>query len=74
MPRDEQRAVNLLEKAAILGHAGAQAQLGVRYLRGQGVTRDPDRAKSWLERAADQGNREAAKRLQATWGTNRGKS
>jgi TPR repeat protein len=48
--------------------------LGVRYLRGQGVTRDPDRAKAWLERAADQGNREAAKRLQANWGINRGKN
>jgi uncharacterized protein len=51
-PRNEQRAVELFTKAAELGHRRAQTNLGLLYLRGQGVPRDLVQARAWLEKAA----------------------
>jgi len=41
------------------GLASAQYMLGRRYLYGDGITRDDDQARHWLERAAAQGERDA---------------
>ena len=53
-PRDEQRALELFEKAAAAGHVAPQINLGMLYLRGQGVPRDLVQARAWLEKAAAQ--------------------
>ena len=51
-PRNDQRAVELFTKAAELGNRRAQTNLGLLYLRGQGVPRDLVQARAWLEKAA----------------------
>ena len=43
-------------QAADQGHATAQRNLGVLFLTGQGVARDPGRARQWLEAAAAGGH------------------
>jgi hypothetical protein len=48
--------VELLRVAALAEIADAQHALGVLYLRGRGVSRDPAEAAHWLQRAADNGN------------------
>src|SRR3981189_2444137 len=48
-PRNDTRAVELFEKAANAGHARAQLNLGILYLRGQGVPRGLIQARAWLE-------------------------
>ena len=50
--RDDQHAAELFEKAAKAGHRRAEINLGILYLRGQGVTRDLVQARAWLEKAA----------------------
>jgi len=52
VPRNEAKAVELFEKAAAAGHTRARINLGILYLRGQGVTRDLVQARAWLEKAA----------------------
>jgi uncharacterized protein len=52
MARNDQRGVEYFEKAANAGHLRAQINLGILYLRGQGVTRDLVQARAWLEKAA----------------------
>jgi TPR repeat protein len=51
-PRNDRRAFELFEKAASAGHQRAQLDLGILYLRGQGVERDLVQARAWLEKAA----------------------
>lgn len=51
-PRNEPLAAELFEKAANAGHLRAQINLGVLYMRGQGVPRDLVQARAWLEKAA----------------------
>ena len=51
-PRNDQRGAEYFEKAANAGHRRAQINLGILYLRGQGVTRDLVQARAWLEKAA----------------------
>ncbi|MBM3649846.1 MAG: sel1 repeat family protein [Alphaproteobacteria bacterium] len=58
-PRNDARAVELFEKAASAGHFRAQLNLGILYLRGQGVARDPVQARAWLEKAAATGEPQA---------------
>ena len=41
------------------GHASAQYMLGRRYLYGDGMTRDDEQARHWLEKAAAQGDLDA---------------
>ncbi|HEY6983578.1 tetratricopeptide repeat protein [Reyranella sp.] len=50
--RDDARAAQLFERAATAGLYRAQLNLGILYLRGQGVPRDLVRARGWLEKAA----------------------
>ncbi len=52
VPRNDQRGAEYFEKAANAGHLRAQINLGLLYLRGQGVTRDLVQARAWLEKAA----------------------
>ena len=58
-PRDEKRAVELFEKAAAAGHIRAQINLGILYMRGQGVPADLIQARAWLEKAAAGGDPQA---------------
>jgi len=56
MPRNDAKAVELFQRAAQAGNRRAQLDLGVLYLRGQGVTRDLQQARAWLQQAASDGN------------------
>jgi uncharacterized protein len=58
-PRDEKRAVELFEKAAVAGHVRAQINLGILYMRGQGMPADLIQARAWLEKAAASGDPQA---------------
>jgi uncharacterized protein len=58
-PRDEKRAVELFEKAAAAGHVRAEINLGILYMRGQGVPADLIQARAWLEKAAAGGDPQA---------------
>ena len=49
-------AYECFRKAALLGHAGAQANLGTMLAVGQGAPRDAEQAVSWFLRAANQGD------------------
>jgi TPR repeat protein len=53
-PRDPSSAVPYLERAATSGLAEAQHMLGTLYRDGIGVTRDPARARTLYEQAAEQ--------------------
>jgi hypothetical protein len=44
--------IQALQTAAENGDLDAQFQLGKRYLEGQGLTRDPEKARLWLRKAA----------------------
>lgn len=54
--RNDARAYELFLKAASAGHARAQLNLGILFLRGQGVARDLVQARAWLEKAAAGGD------------------
>lgn len=56
VPRNPARAVELFEKAAAQGHRRAQLNLGLIFLRGQGVPRDVIQARAWLEKASADGD------------------
>ena len=58
-PRDEKRAAELFEKAAAAGHVRSQINLGILYMRGQGVPADLIQARAWLEKAAAGGDPQA---------------
>ncbi|MGZ5904296.1 MAG: tetratricopeptide repeat protein [Reyranella sp.] len=58
-PRDEKRAIELFGKAAAAGHVRAQINLGILYMRGQGVPADLIQARAWLEKAAVSGDPQA---------------
>lgn len=60
---DRQRALTLLESAAVHGHPHAQFQLGRRYEQGEGVEKDAAAALQWYEKAAAQGDVFAIERL-----------
>ncbi len=55
-PQEEASALKELKKAAALGHAPAQLQLGELYKTGQGVDKELVEARLWYERAANGGN------------------
>ena len=54
--RDLAQAAALYERAAKLGNAEAQFNLGNMYLLGEGVPRDDDWAFTWFREAAHQGH------------------
>jgi len=59
VPRNDRRAAELFEKAANAGHLRAEINIGILYMRGQGVSRDLVQARAWLEKAAASDNPEA---------------
>ena len=61
--QDYARAIDYYTQAANAGHADSQFYLGLMYKTGIGTAADPDKAKHWLKRAADQGDEEAQKEL-----------
>jgi TPR repeat protein len=63
VPRDLNRAVTWYQKAAQQGHAGAKLNLGLLYEKGEGVPKDPGRARSLIEAAAKQGLPPAQRKL-----------
>lgn len=60
---DYVEARKLFEQAARAGLANAQYDLGVMLLDGLGGSQDQAEARRWLQKAADQGYREARKML-----------
>jgi TPR repeat protein len=63
VPQDDAEAVSWYRKAAELGNASAQFNLGVMYHFGQGVPQDGAEAVSWYRKAAEQGHAGAANNL-----------
>ncbi|HRG99373.1 MAG TPA: hypothetical protein PLR99_24170, partial [Polyangiaceae bacterium] len=55
-PKDERRALELLEKACEASDLSSCGELGARYRDGRGVGRDPSRAVELLTRACDAGD------------------
>ena len=55
IPRDVPKAMESYEKAALLGHAGAQLNLGLFHWEGDGVPQDYAQAAKWVKMAADKG-------------------
>lgn len=65
--RDDQQAVAWYRKAAELGYAAAQCNLGVMYTKGRGVAQDYQQAIDWYRKAAEQGYLEADCELAAMY-------
>lgn len=63
VPRDRERAVQLMLDAATSGHATAQYNVGMMYERGDGTARDVAKARQWLQWAADKGSKKAREQL-----------
>jgi len=59
LEKNYDKAVKLIEKAAVQGHAPAQATLGFYKQRGMGCKMDIDTAVKWYKLAAAQGERNA---------------
>jgi TPR repeat protein len=58
-PMEPREALQWLVRAAKLGDAASQAELGIRYCEGEGVRRDYREGLRWYRRAARQGNADA---------------
>ena len=56
VPVDYAESATWLQKAADLGHAGAQAKLAFLYTRGLGVEQNPETAFDLLSKSAKQGD------------------
>jgi len=59
VPKDNDRAHDLYQKAAIQGHSDAQFNFGMLYKLGLGVNANAETAFLWLQKAAAQGNSNA---------------
>ncbi len=59
----QRKTVEFQKQRAEAGSDTAQYDLAVRYLKGEGVQRDLERARRWLEKSAKAGNSLAAKKL-----------
>jgi TPR repeat protein len=58
--QDAEEAASAFQKAARLGHSGAQLQIGKCYYNGIGVTQNLEEAAQWFRQAADQKEPHAA--------------
>ena len=67
MEQDYAEAARLLRKAARMGHANAQFELGLMYAKGFGEdeNRSREEAVKWWRRSAAQGHEGAKKALEA---------
>lgn len=61
----ENKTVQWLFSQATNGSASAESSLGFRYLKGQGVPKDEALGRQWLQKAAADGDAEAASKLAA---------
>ncbi len=59
LAKDTHKAAEWYEKAAIQGHAKAQAGLGMLYVNGDGMRKDYVKGVDWLQKASAQGNADA---------------
>jgi len=59
LAKDTRKAAEWYEKAALQGHAKAQAGLGMLYVNGEGVPKDYVKGVDWLQKASAQGNADA---------------
>ena len=57
--------LDTLRQKAEQGDADAQYNLGIMYIAGDGIKRDENEAKIWLEKSAAQGHVEAARLLKS---------
>ena len=64
MAKEAAKAISCYQRAANAGHAGAQYNLGLSYLKGEGVPRDALYGLGWLAKAADGGDEKAQALLQ----------
>ena len=62
--KDAMKAISCYQLAANAGHAGAQYNLGLMYLKREGVPRDAVNGLDWLAKAADSGDKKAHELLQ----------
>jgi uncharacterized protein len=62
------QVVRLIQISAIRGSAKAQRCLGILYLKGVGLLKNPARAEKWLTSASDQGDGEASFALSELYG------
>ena len=74
VPKDESKAVEWLQKAAVHGIAVAQSELGAVYIyaEGRGVSKDEPKAVEWLQKAAAQGDDYALYMLGVMYAEGRG--
>jgi hypothetical protein len=61
LPKDESRAAQFFESAAMQGDKGAQYELALSYRDGRGINADKVKAYSWLKIAAVGGGTEITK-------------
>ncbi len=59
------KTIEFQKKKAEEGAPTAQYDLGMRYLNGDGVEKDMDLAKKWLNASATNGNSQAVKKLES---------
>jgi hypothetical protein len=64
-PEREQRIINFQKQNAISGNPSSQYDLGMRYVKGDGVEQDDKQALEWLKLSAKSGNGRAKKELAA---------
>lgn len=57
------KTVEFQKKRAEEGSSVAQYDLGLRYLKGDGVEKDEEAGRKWLEKSAKDGNTQASKKL-----------
>jgi TPR repeat protein len=69
---NEKSTVADLRARAERGEAEAQFNLGVRYVTGEGVSKDHAQAVAWFRRAAELGDAEAQRSLGVMYGTGKG--
>ncbi len=62
--KDAIKAISCYQLAANAGHVGAQYNLGLMYLKGKGVPRDPLIGLEWIAKVADSGDKKAHELLQ----------
>ena len=67
VPRDVPKAMEAYERAALLGHAGAQLNLGLFHWEGDGVPQDYAQAAKWVRMAAEQGEAQGLFLMGAMW-------
>ena len=58
------KTIEFQKARAAEGSSSAQYDLGMRYLNGDGLEKNLELAKKWLQRAADQDNTQAKQQLQ----------